>query len=133
MTSRYYGETEELLGKYVWYRKNSLDRGMLPGVAGSLGVPGDCLKPNDFGLFDMLGNALEWCQESFMYYSPGEGAKPSEDIEDKWQITDKRSRVLRGGSFYSPASNVRSATRASSAPAYRASNIGFRGARTFAP
>jgi formylglycine-generating enzyme required for sulfatase activity len=78
VTSRYYGDTEELLGKYAWYTKNSQDRGMLPGEAGKLGVPGGCLKPNDFGLFDMLGNALEWCQESIAYYpmSAG-GGRPS--------------------------------------------------------
>jgi formylglycine-generating enzyme required for sulfatase activity len=29
-TSRYYGETDELLGGYAWYRKNSLDRWLLP-------------------------------------------------------------------------------------------------------
>ena len=27
VTSRYYGETEELLGKYAWYTKNSQDAG----------------------------------------------------------------------------------------------------------
>ena len=40
MTSRYYGETEELLGKYAWYTKNSLDRGMLPGEPASWGCRG---------------------------------------------------------------------------------------------
>src|ERR1700719_4493302 len=51
VTCRYYGETEDLLGKYVLYTKNSLDRGMLPDVRDSLGVQADCLKPNDFGLY----------------------------------------------------------------------------------
>src|SRR5205807_1829546 len=53
-TSRYYGETEELLGNYAWYTKNSGDRWML-GVGS--------LKPNDLGLFDMLGNAWQWCED----------------------------------------------------------------------
>ena len=30
LTSRYYGETEELLDKYAWYTKNSLNRWLLP-------------------------------------------------------------------------------------------------------
>jgi serine/threonine protein kinase len=29
-TSRYFGETSELLGDYAWYTKNSLDQGLLP-------------------------------------------------------------------------------------------------------
>jgi len=131
VTSRYYGETEELLGKYVWYTKNSLDRGMLPGVPGSLGVQGDCLKPNDFGLFDMLGNALEWCQESIMYYRQGEDGKPSEDSEDKREIKDKLSRVLRGGSFFYLSRYIRCVLRDRNAPTFRNIDVGFRPARTY--
>ena len=59
LTSRYYGETEELLDRYAWITKNSRDRSMLP--CGTL-------KPNDLGLFDMLGNALEWCQDQGPIY-----------------------------------------------------------------
>jgi len=132
VTSRYYGEGEELLGKDAWYTKNSQGEGMLPGVPGRLGVAGGRLKPNDFGLFDMLGNALEWCQESFAYYSSGAGGgQAAEDIEDKKDITDKLGRVLRGGSFDYPPWSVRSATRYRYVPAYRDINVGFRPARTF--
>jgi formylglycine-generating enzyme required for sulfatase activity len=131
VTSRYYGETDELLGKYAWYTKNSQDRGMLPGVPGKLGVPGDCLKPNDLGLFDMLGNALEWCQEPIRYYSRGANGRPSEDIEEKEEIKDKKYRILRGGSFVYPALVVRSARRLGFVPTNRREYVGFRPARTF--
>jgi serine/threonine protein kinase/formylglycine-generating enzyme required for sulfatase activity len=131
LTSRYYGGGEELLGKYAWYTKNSQDRGMLPGAAGQFGVPGGRLKPNDFGLFDMLGNALEWCQESITLYSPGPGGKAAEDVEDKRDITDRNSRVLRGGSFLDLPRYVRSAYRLWNVPSFRNLSVGFRAARTF--
>jgi serine/threonine protein kinase/formylglycine-generating enzyme required for sulfatase activity len=131
LTSRSHGESEELLGKYAWYTKNSQDRGMLPGAAGAFGVAGDRLKPNDFGLFDMLGNALEWCQGSKAAYAPRPGGTAAEDPEDKGDITDKLGRVLRGGSFYYPPMNVRSANRTGFATTYRDYDVGFRVARTF--
>jgi formylglycine-generating enzyme required for sulfatase activity len=127
VTSRYYGETEELLGQYAWYTKNSLDRWMLPGPAGQE----LCRKPNDFGLFDMLGNALEWCQEQPHPYAPQEGGRPSEDKEDRDEINDRQSRVLRGGSFVDTAEDVRSADRLWFEPTKTSRNVGFRPARTF--
>jgi eukaryotic-like serine/threonine-protein kinase len=41
ITSRYYGETEELLVNYAWYTRNSVERTRPVGTR----------KPNDFGLF----------------------------------------------------------------------------------
>jgi eukaryotic-like serine/threonine-protein kinase len=46
VTSRYFGETEELLPRYAWYVTNSQDRTWPVGSK----------KPNDLGLFDMHGN-----------------------------------------------------------------------------
>jgi formylglycine-generating enzyme required for sulfatase activity len=124
-TSRYYGEKEELLGRYAWYTKASLDAGMLPGLPGRLGVRGDCLKPNDFGLFDMLGNAWEWCQDRMGPYQSGE------DVEGDTSVKDRDSRLLRGGCFYTQARYVRAAYRDRSVPGYLMGNNGFRVARTF--
>ena len=45
-TSRYYGDADELLKFYGWYGENS----------GEVAHPRGMLKPNDFGLFDTLGN-----------------------------------------------------------------------------
>jgi formylglycine-generating enzyme required for sulfatase activity len=131
VTSRYYGETEELLGRYAWYTTNSRNRGMLPGVPGALGVRGDCLKPNDFGLFDMLGNGLEWCQEVIVYYPTVTGIKAIEYIEYENDVKDRLSRVLRGGAFNNRPVVVRSALRNRSAPTNHLINVGFRPARTF--
>jgi formylglycine-generating enzyme required for sulfatase activity len=131
VTSRYYGESDALLGQYAWYTQNSQDRGMLPGEPGEFAVPGGRMKPNDFGLFDMLGNALEWCQDPMFLYSPHPAGEASEDNANRADIDDRLSRVLRGGSFSSQAMNVRSAVRDSFVPTFRYIYLGFRPARTF--
>jgi serine/threonine protein kinase/formylglycine-generating enzyme required for sulfatase activity len=120
LTSRYYGETDGLLGRYAWYTKVSEDRGTR-----SVGS----LKPNDLGLFDMLGNALEWCQEELAYYRRGHPW--TEDTEDKRDIDSRSGRVLRGASFVNLAVFVRSANRGKFAPSIRFYFVGFRPARTF--
>ncbi len=119
-TSRYYGDTEELLGKYAWYTKNSNQVLRLPGS----------LKPNDWGLFDMLGNALEWCHDSIVNYAPGDD---KENIFDAKQVGESPIRVLRGGSFVFPAVYVRCGFRYWLAPGFLVNRAGFRPARTFIP
>jgi serine/threonine protein kinase/formylglycine-generating enzyme required for sulfatase activity len=131
VTSRYYGETEELLSKYGWYTTTSKDRGLLPGLPGVLRVRGNCLKPNDFGLFDMLGNVTEWCQDSWKEYPSGEESKTSEDNEDKQDLTETRLRILRGGSFFFQPWIVRCSHRNRQVPTSRGQIVGFRVARTF--
>jgi formylglycine-generating enzyme required for sulfatase activity len=122
-TSRYYGETEELLPKYAWYTKNSHEQTWPVGI----------LKPNDLGFFDVQGNVYIWCQESYKAYPMGKGEETDEDKEDGLVISPTKSRVLRGGSFVSQALNVRSAYRVLNAPTYRSGYVGFRPARTFTP
>src|SRR5262249_45816429 len=50
-----FGESDELLGKYAWFVGNS----------NGDSHPSGALRPNDLGLFDMHGNAWEWCQEKY--------------------------------------------------------------------
>jgi formylglycine-generating enzyme required for sulfatase activity len=115
----------DLLGKYAWYTANSRDRFMqLPGS----------LKPNDLGLFDMLGNAFEWCQDGIDYYPRGAHGGPVSDNgynRDIRSILEEPPRVLRGGAFTNRPMFVRSAYRFRLAPRDRNGNVGFRPARTF--
>jgi formylglycine-generating enzyme required for sulfatase activity len=116
MTSRYYGASDRLLGHYAWYTANSQDRTW----------PCGNFQPNDLGLFDMLGNVHEWCQERFESYEP---KRPeSTNREDVDMIPD---RPLRGGAFSRRPAYVRSAVRGANAPSSRSSNYGFRLARTY--
>ena len=124
VTSRYYGETEELLAEYGWYLKNSKERAWPVGGK----------KPNDLGLFDMHGNVNNWCQESYGGdYAIPEGRGTIEDQEDSLEIVST-NRVLRGGSFFHlPTAYARSAARLRSAPTIASYSYGFRPTKTFTP
>jgi formylglycine-generating enzyme required for sulfatase activity len=121
VTSRSYGETEELLPRYGWYFKNSGERTWPVGNK----------KPNDLGLFDLHGNVFCWCQESYKNYPKPKDDEAVEDKEDDFDIKDSDSRVLRGGSFGIHASFVRCAYRNRGGPAIRYNYVGFRPARTY--
>jgi formylglycine-generating enzyme required for sulfatase activity len=122
VTSYYFGESEELLGQYAWYTKLSNDKSMLP-----VGT----LKPNDWGLFDMLGNAFEWCHDAGLYYIKHADGSVTDDEPPVDALNDRGTRVLRGGGFMSVASGVRSAYRGAYQPANRFVYNGFRVARTY--
>jgi formylglycine-generating enzyme required for sulfatase activity len=121
-TAYSYGDSLELLGKYAWFNLNSLGRSR----------PVGSLRPNDLGLFDMHGNAWEWCQDAYKPFRGGAG-KAVDDIENIKDIENKYLRVLRGGSFDLHASLVRSARRSLNGPSLRDVLNGFRVARTFPP
>jgi formylglycine-generating enzyme required for sulfatase activity len=122
-TSRYYGGGDELLGRYAWYLQTSSNRCQVVGK----------LRPNDWGLFDMYGNAWEWCLNPYVNRYTTKKAGATSDIMDIKDTLSGNSRVLRGGSFANRASSVRSTNRYSYAPANRNVNLGFRPARTFTP
>ena len=119
-TARFFGETEELMPRYAWYAKNSELKFTAP--VGSL-------RPNDLGLSDTLGNILEWCQEMGFPYRKNLHLVP--DLEQAGDVRNSFTRLLRGGSFYNQALNLRSSVRNSYRPDYRNVNNGFRPARTY--
>jgi hypothetical protein len=121
VTSRYYGQSHQLLGEYAWFLSVSNERSWPVGSR----------KPNDYGLFDMLGNALEWCQDGWSKYPPSVKGKASEDREGELPADKDEPRVLRGGSFLDFAPLVRSANRVANQPDYRFNSNGFRVARTY--
>jgi formylglycine-generating enzyme required for sulfatase activity len=82
-------------------------------------------QPNPWGLFDMLGNVWEWCEDTWHDSYKGGPADGS-----AWE-TDKpgAARVVRGGSWNYVARYCRCAFRGRVAPVLRLNHIGFRCAR----
>ena len=117
VTSRYYGRSEELLDKYAWYSAMTKDERTFPAAS---------LKPNDFGLFDMLGNEGTWCQDRFELHA-GDRGEADRSRTPGEIVTDTIGRVVRGAAFSSHANRVRCACRDVSLPTIRAATLGLRG------
>jgi serine/threonine protein kinase/formylglycine-generating enzyme required for sulfatase activity len=120
MTSRYYGATDQLLPNYAWFAANSENH------TGPTGI----LEPNDLGLFDMLGNAREFCNDSQI--SRMEQDKVFDDTPISRPVEQANNRVTRGGAFGVPAFGLSSGRRCDVTSANaRSGNVGFRPARTY--
>jgi serine/threonine protein kinase/formylglycine-generating enzyme required for sulfatase activity/tetratricopeptide (TPR) repeat protein len=121
VTSRYYGGSIELLGNYAWYDRNS----------GGAAHPCGSLLPNDLGLFDMLGNAYEWCQDRNRPFRPFARGVYSDVVSMTETVVDKQLRLTRGASCADSAESIRSAFRAGDQPTFESSLIGLRVAKTW--
>jgi formylglycine-generating enzyme required for sulfatase activity len=78
-------------------------------------------QPNAWGLYDMHGNVLEWCED---WYHDNYNGAPSDG--SAWESGGGQGRVLRGGSWGSPTSFLRSAHRYRRGPGNRSDDVGFR-------
>ena len=107
-----------ILGQIAWYRENSDNQTH----------PVSQKRPNDFGLYDMLGNVDEWCEDE--WHDSYEGA-PSDGSAWLGQPSGqdekgRANRVFRGGSWGNVARIVRSASRGRYGPSFRGRDLGFR-------
>lgn len=93
-----FGNDESKLDEYAWYGfwKNLF---FLPHPVG-------LKKPNPWGLYDMHGNIMEWCQDT--WHNNYDGAP---DDGRSWEDGSSSRRVFRGGKYNSSASGCRSAKR----------------------
>lgn len=106
-TPYFFGKKKKELSKYAWFEANS---------EGAFHKVGE-LQPNLWGLYDILGNVMEWTLDQYRadaYQTIEDGAK------DPWIIpTDLHPRSVRGGSFRSEAKELRSAKRLESSLAWK--------------
>lgn len=76
-------------------------------------------RPNAWGLYDLPGNALQWCSDWF-------GDYPASAVTDPQGAPEGGQRVLRGGAFLYGPRHCRSAFRGRSPPDFQNFYIGFR-------
>jgi len=105
------GDDEGPLAEYAWY-------GLQPGT---VTIPVGQKRPNSFGLFDMHGNAEEWCAD---FYDRGYYAVSL--AQDPQGPSTRELHVIRGGNWASNAYLCRSARRANDDPWSGSTVAGFR-------
>lgn len=79
--------------------------------------------PNGWGLYDMHGNAHEWCNDIYAEAYGGDAVNP---VGPTWGS----HRVIRGGDWMNYARFARSARRDDDTPSYSSHAFGFRPVRT---
>ncbi len=83
-TPNFWGNDAAQAKEYGWFKDNSVD-----DTGRETTQPIGKLKPNKFGLYDIVGNIGEWCQKS----------------------STNQPGVIRGGTFESGVTGLRSASR----------------------
>ncbi len=97
------------LGDYAWFKKNSPLPAFSDGTYHKIGTK----KPNAWGLYDMLGNVMEWTLDQYAPYT----AAPA---ENPWvRSTTSYPHTARGGSWNDDETLVRCTARVASEPSWK--------------
>ena len=124
----------------VWDREsgdNHADKNIDDGYPYT--APVGSFPANGYGLYDMGGNAAEWCfdayDENFYAKSPRQNPIAGILIKDSENkiVSINKSRVLRGGSWYDSLGGIWIANRRHCLPALIFINFGFRCAKSVTP
>jgi formylglycine-generating enzyme required for sulfatase activity len=92
------------LDDYAWFRKNSPTSGFPQGTYHKVGTK----KPNGLGLYDMLGNVMEWTLDQYAPYTPTAAENP-------WvKSTESYPHAVRGGSWDDDGSKLTCTARVAS-------------------
>jgi formylglycine-generating enzyme required for sulfatase activity len=94
---KFFAAKTEIISDYVIYENSSKNRTQEP----------DNVKPNPFGLKNMLGNVMEYCADK---YSPDAYGKTDGTVTNPL-VTEGEEWVVRGGLYNSDAADVRCAAR----------------------
>ena len=109
-TAYFFGDDASKLGDYAWFKGNSNEA---DGDTGYHKIM--TKKPNPWGLYDMYGNAAEWCVDQFAadWYKQfaGKTTDAAATVNFAQDAKSAYPRVLRGGSYDSEADECRSASR----------------------
>ena len=102
--------------EYAWFTAHSCDYTYQVGQK----------KPNAWGLYDMHGNVVEWCQDGLHYTYAGAPSDGSVWEADAIITPSGVCRMMRGGCNNSHAEGCRSAGRDWGPHKNRCGDVGFR-------
>jgi len=89
-------------------------------------APVKSYPPNAWGLYDMHGNAWEWCQDGFDPDKHGLDPHTTYELVDPIISRSTNNRIRRGGSWFGKGGSCRSANRTYSHSSVRYRTTGFR-------
>jgi formylglycine-generating enzyme required for sulfatase activity len=113
-----FGDDESQLERYAWAETNAGGRTHAVGQ----------LRPNGWGLYDMLGNVWEWCQDWY-------GDYPATAVANPQGATQGIFRVYRGCGWLRGESSLycQPVTRHGARPNFAHPSLGFRVVMTVSP